>query len=153
MSEAVTPLSLTPVDILSRTEFFGNLTPARLELVSGVSQLQKYEQDCQIYRHGEPAKQFYVLVEGMVKFAVGFGDRNASAGDILRRGSVFGWAALTPGAKHRIATASCVTPCTVLAIDGDGLVELMECDHTLGFQLMTQLNHMITGTLVAFAAG
>jgi CRP-like cAMP-binding protein len=53
----------------------------------------------------------------------------------------------------RIATASCVTPCTVLAIDGDTLNDLMEQDTALGFQLMKQLNLLVTRTLTAFAAG
>lgn len=143
----------TPIDILSQTDFFAVLTPEQLERVSGISQLQECAEGCRIYNHGEPAKYFYVLIEGMVRFAIGFGNRNASAGDILRRGKVFGWAALTPGAKYRIATASCVTPCTVLAIHGDAFIDLMEQDYALGFQVMKRLNLLITGTLTAFAAG
>lgn len=150
--EVLTP-TLTPADILSQTDFFAGLTPRQLALVSDISQLQEYGEGCQIYNLGESARNFYVLIEGMVRFAIGFGSRNASAGDILRRGEVFGWAALTPGARQRIATASCVTPCTVLAINGDALVELMEQDHSLGFRVMKQLNFLITGTLTAFAAG
>jgi len=142
-----------PIDVLSQTDFFAVLSREQLGRVSGISQVQECAEGCQIYSHGDPAKYFYVLVEGTVRFAIGFGNRNASAGDILRRGKVFGWAALTPGAKYRIATASCVAPCTVLAIDGDGFVSLMEQDNALGFQVMKRLNLLITGTLTAFAAG
>jgi len=142
----------SPIDVLSQADFFAALTPEQLQRICGVSQMQECEEGCRIYNHGDPAKDFYVLVEGMVRFAIGFGNRNASAGDILRRGKVFGWAALTPGAKYRIATATCVTPCTVLAIDGDALVDLMEQDNALGFQLMKRLNLLVTGTLTAFAA-
>ncbi len=75
------------------------------------------------------------------------------AGDILRRGDLFGWAALTPRCNVRIATASCLTPCTLLVLDGPGLVRLMDGDHTLGYRLMRQLNDLISGTLTAFAGG
>jgi CRP/FNR family transcriptional regulator, cyclic AMP receptor protein len=152
MPDAWTP-PLTPAAILSQTAFFAGLSPKQLDLVSAISQLQEFGEGCQIYNLGEPAKSFYVLIEGMVRFAIGYGNRNASAGDILRRGQVFGWAALTLGANRRIATASCVTSCSVLVIDGVALVDFMEQDHSLGYQIMKQLNLLITGTLTAFAAG
>lgn len=145
--------SLSPVSILESTEFFDDLSRLQLERVADISQLKHYDQSCDVYRHGDQATELYVLVDGTVKFAAGFGERNASMGDILRSGNVFGWAALTPSSNRRIATAFCATPCSVLAINGEGLAELMERDHTLGFHVMKRINLMITGTLVAFTAG
>lgn len=153
MSGGLALRSLSPVPILERTEFFDDLSRLQLEMVADISQLKHYDQSCDIYRHGDQARDLYVLVDGTVKFAVGFGERNASMGDILRSGNVFGWAALTPSSNRRIATAACTTPCTVLAIDGDALVALMERDHTLGYHIMKRINLLITGTLVAFTAG
>ena len=49
--------------------------------------------------------------------------------------------------------ASCLSRCDMLAVDGVGLLNLMEQDHTLGYRLMTQLTRLITGTLTAFASG
>ena len=71
----------------------------------------------------------------------------------MRRGEVFGWAALTPSCNLRIATASCLTPCSLLAVDGAGLMAHMEQDHTLGYRVMTQVTRLITSTLTAFAGG
>lgn len=146
-------MSLTPALVLSSTEFFCDLSTSQIKKISAISEVQECAVHGDIYKHGERARHFYVLVEGMVKFAVGISDRNAPAGDVLRRGNVFGWAALTPPSHYRIATASCLTPCTVLAISGEELLRLMEEDHTLGFQIMKQLNLLITGTLAAFVAG
>ena len=144
---------LTPLVMLSQTGFFAQLTPSQLEQVAALSEMQDCDEGQQIYRIGEPARTVYVLARGMLRQSIGFRGRNASAGDILRRGEVFGWAALTPSCNLRIATASCLTPCSVLAIDGARLIELMEQDHTLGYRLTTQLNRLITGTLSAFAGG
>ena len=141
------------MQILSQTVFFSDLSREQLILVSSASRIEQYAKGCQIYKIGETAKMFYVLVDGMVRFAIGYGGREASAGDILRCGQVFGWSALTPSSSIRIATASCLSPCNVLVIDGGSLQRLMEQDHTLGFRLTTQLNTLITGTLTAFAAG
>lgn len=145
--------ALTPVAILSQTVFFRELTPGQIERVAALSEMQQCKRDQQVYRIGEPAKAIYVLVQGTVRMAVDFGGRNASAGDVVRRGEVFGWAALTPSCNVRIATASCLTPCSFLAVDGAGLVRLMEQDHTLGYRVMKQLTLLITGTLTAFAGG
>lgn len=141
------------MQILKRTVFFSDLSAAQLELVSKICRIEECGEGFQIYKIGETAKTLYVLMDGMVRFAISFRGKDASAGEVLRRGQVFGWAALTPSSNVRIATASCMTACSVLAIDGDSLLQLMEQDHTLGYRLMRQLNILITGTLTAFAGG
>ncbi len=143
----------TPFVILSQTGFFRDLTPEQLRRVAALSRMQQCDAGHRVYNIGEPATKAYVLVRGMVRLAIGLGERNASAGDILRRGELFGWAALTPDSTVRIATASCLTPCRFLVIDGAELIGLMEEDHTLGYHLMTRLTRLITSTLTAFAAG
>ena len=140
-------------DIVAQTAFFGELAPAQRERVAALGRIEHYRQDSQVYNLGDAAVDFYVLVDGMVRFSIGLGNRQTSAGQILRRGEVFGWAALVEQAPKRIASAYCLTPCTVLAINGDQLLLLMEADHSLGYRLMKQLNILITGNLTAFASG
>ena len=144
---------ITAVEVLSQTRFFGDLSAAQLQKVAALGEPRDCGEGELVYGIGEPALDMYVLVRGMVRMAVGYGGRNASAGDVLRRGDVFGWAALTPHCNRRVATASCLTPCTFLSINGERLIELMEQDHTLGYRMMTQLSGLITGTLTAFAGG
>lgn len=144
---------ITAAEVLSQTRFFGDLSETQLEQVSALAEIHECREGVPIYRIGEPAQNVYVLVRGMVRMALGYDGRNASAGDVLRRGEVFGWAALTPHCNRRLATATCLTPCTFLSINGERLLEMMEQDHTLGYRLMTQLSNLITGTLTAFAGG
>lgn len=143
----------TPSAVLSQTDFFRELSGAQIALIAASSEIQDFTEGQAIYRLGEPAKAMYVLMKGNVRMAIEFGRRNATAGAIVRRGEVFGWAALTPRSNLRIATASCLTPCVLLAIDGASLTELMELDHTLGYVVLKQLTQLITGTLTAFAGG
>jgi CRP-like cAMP-binding protein len=149
------PASVAPsgVEIVAATGFFAELTPAQRERVAALGRIETYRQDGQIYDIGDAATDFYVLVDGMVRFSIGLGSRRAAAGQVLRRGEVFGWAALVEQAPKRIASASCISPCSVLAINGDQLLLLMEADHSLGYRLMKQLNALITGNLTAFASG
>jgi len=149
------PASVAPsgVEIVAATGFFAELTAAQRERVAALGRIETYRQDGQIYDIGDAATDFYVLVDGMVRFSIGLGSRRAAAGQVLRRGEVFGWAALVEQAPKRIASASCISPCSVLAINGDQLLLLMEADHSLGYRLMKQLNALITGNLTAFASG
>jgi CRP-like cAMP-binding protein len=139
--------------VLSHTAFFSDLSAAQRERVAGLARVEQYPADACIYSLGDAASEFYVLVDGMVRFTIGLGDRRTHAGQILRRGEVFGWAALVDGAPRRIAAAHCITPCSVLAINGEQLLILMDYDHTLGYRIMKQLNVLITGNLTAFASG
>lgn len=140
-------------DILAHTTFFADLAPAQLEQVARLVRVEEHPQNGCIYSLGDLATEFYVLVDGMVRFTIGLGDRRTHAGQILGRGEVFGWAALVESAPKRIAAAQCITRCTVLAITGDQLLILMDHDHTLGYRIMKQLNVLITGNLTAFASG
>ncbi|MEO7728191.1 MAG: cyclic nucleotide-binding domain-containing protein [Burkholderiales bacterium] len=140
-------------EIVADTAFFAGLDPAQRARVAALGRVEDYRQDSQIYAIGDDATDFYVLVDGMVRFSIGLGSRRAAAGQVLRRGEVFGWAALVEQAPQRIASAFCITPCSVLAINGDQLLLLMESDHSLGFRLMQQLNALITGNLTSFASG
>ena len=146
-------LPISSVDILSQTSFFAGLSPQQRQLVSRLCRLVEYPENSQIYSLGERADDFYILIDGMVRFTIALGNRHTSAGEVIRRGELFGWAALIEHAQSRIATAVCLSSCTVLAINGNQLFELMEQDHSVGYHVMKQLNSLITGKLTAFAAG
>ena len=139
--------------LLGEARFFAGLTKSQLERVAQLARLRSFPQDTRIYTVGDAVDDFYVLAEGMLRFTLGLGKRDTSAGDIIRRGEVFGWAPLVEGHARRIATAYCLTACEVVAIDGAALNRLMEADSDLGFRLMKKLAVLLTSELVAFAAG
>lgn len=140
-------------ELLAQTAFFRVCSPQQIAQISRLGRIEYFSQDSRFYGLGEPAADFYVLVEGMVRFTIGHGARQTHAGQILKRGELFGWAALVENAQKRIAGAMAITSCTVIAFNGDQLLILMEQDHSLGFRIMKQLNALITGNLTAFASG
>jgi toluene monooxygenase system ferredoxin subunit len=142
-----------PVEVLGQARFFAGLTKQQLERVAALGRARSFPQDTRIYTVGDAVDDFYVLADGMVRFTLGLGKRETSAGDIIRRGDVFGWAPLVEGHARRIATAYCLTPCEVIAIDGGALTRLMESEPALGFALLKKLAVLLTSELVAFAAG
>ena len=145
--------NLHVASLLRQARFFSGLTSSQLDRVAALGRRRSFPQDTRIYAIGDAVDDFYVLAEGMVRFTLGLGKRETSAGDIIRRGEVFGWAPLVEGHERRIATAYCLTPCEVVGIDGRALNALMEDDSALGYALMKKLAVLLTSELVAFAAG
>jgi CRP-like cAMP-binding protein len=139
--------------LLAGGRFFGRLDRAQLERLAGLGRVLAYPQDTRIYTIGDEVDDFYVLAEGTVRFTLGLGKRETAAGDIIRRGEVFGWAALVEGYSRRIATAYCLTACEVVALDGASLRAFMDSDPLAGYLIMKQLAVLLTSELTAFAAG
>jgi CRP-like cAMP-binding protein len=139
--------------VLGQARFFSGLDPAQRRRIAALARMRTFPGDTRIYTIGDAVDDFYVLADGMVRFTLGLGKRETSAGDIIRRGDVFGWAPLVEGHPRRIATAYCLTPCEVVAIDGAALNELMENDPALGYALLKKLAVLLTSELTSFAAG
>ncbi|TXF10029.1 Crp/Fnr family transcriptional regulator [Pelomicrobium methylotrophicum] len=138
---------------LAASAFFADLTTAQLHAIAPLFRFEEYPEGAEIYNLGDQAVDFYVLVEGLVRFTIGRGGRQAYAGEVLRSGEIFGWAAVVERAQRRIATAYCLTPCKVLAINGNEFLKAMDRDHSMGYHVMKQLNFLITGELTSFASG
>jgi CRP-like cAMP-binding protein len=139
--------------MLARSSFFSRFTAEQRARIIAITKPVFLPQGRQVYTVGEPARTFYVLLDGTILFSLAVGNRQASAGQIIGNGEVFGWGALVESGQKRIANAVATSPCTALAIDGDELIALADADHSLGYALMRTLNTIITGTLTAFAAG
>ena len=140
-------------EVLGQARFFAGLSGPQLERVAALARVRAFPQDTRIYTVGDAVDHFYVLADGMVRFTLGLGKRDTAAGDIIRRGDVFGWAPLVEGHARRIATAYCLTACDVVAIDGAALMRLMEGDAALGYAVMKKLAVLLTSELTSFAAG
>ena len=153
MGAAVGKVEVDASNVLGEARFFSGLAKIQLGRVAALGRMRSFPQDTRIYTVGDAVDDFYVLADGMVRFTLGLGKRETSAGDIIRRGEVFGWAPLVEGQPRRIATAYCLTPCEVVAIDGAALMALMESDSAIGYALMKKLAVLLTSELVAFAAG
>lgn len=138
---------------LSRVEFFAPFNQSQRARIAAIAQLVQLPAGKQVYHFGDPAYTFYVLVEGTILFTLSVGLRQATAGQIIGHGEVFGWAAIVEPGQPRNGSAIATAQCTAVAIDGSALIALADADHELGYILMRSLNKIITGTLMAFAAG
>ena len=101
------------------------------------------------YDFGDPADDFFVLESGRVEFLIGRDERLSPAGFMLRKGEVFGWAALLENQPRRIARATCLEPSQLLRISGKRTLELLESDSASGYVVMRRLSSLIARYLAS----
>ncbi|MEK7779977.1 MAG: cyclic nucleotide-binding domain-containing protein [Verrucomicrobiota bacterium] len=88
-----------------------------------------------IFREGETANRFYLLLEGGVQLEAEAPDRPAVPVAELGAGDVLGWSWLFPPYTWNF-TARAVTPVKAVFFYGTWLRERSETDVTLGYELM-----------------
>ena len=76
----------------------------------------------------------------------------APGGFMLKKGEVFGWAALLEGYPARIASARCVEDSSVLRINGSAALGVLEGDAASGFAVMRRLAALIARFLAGAGA-
>ena len=102
-----------------------------------------------LYDFGDPADDFFVLESGRVEFLIGRDERLSPAGFMLRKGEVFGWAALLENQPQRIARATCLEQSQLLRINGRQTLQVLENDPASGFLVMRRLASLIARYLAS----
>lgn len=133
------------VQVLRRCEVFVGLADNDLEKIARLPSWQRntYNAGEFIFRENNVARDFYILDEGEVRLVVAWRRGQSKEPvqfpvDTITKGDVFGWSSLV--APHSLTmSAICVKPSSVLAVCGAELSQLMDNDHSLGYEVMKGL--------------
>lgn len=85
---------------LKVSEFFSQLTPADISALTATAVAKSFEKNQTIFRRGDLAGTFFLLIEGWVKISRNTGEGEEAVLGILRQGETFGDAALFEGAAY-----------------------------------------------------
>lgn len=130
-------------------ELFNGLAESTIASLAALARRESHPQGAALYRPGDPAEDIFVLDSGRVEFLVGREDRTAPDGFMLKKGEVFGWAALLDGYPVRIASARCVEQSSLLRINGKAVLRVLEGDLSAGFVVMRRLAALIARYLAS----
>ncbi len=133
-------------------ELFNGLDAAMLEKLIALAKKEPHAAGAVLYKPGDPADDFFVLDSGRIAFLVGRGERAAPGGFMLKKGEVFGWAALLEGYTARIASARCLEDSVLLRVNGRQALQLLEADPGSGFVVMRRLAALIARFLAGAGA-
>jgi toluene monooxygenase system ferredoxin subunit len=129
-------------------ELFTGLAPATLEKLVLLAKKESHPAGATLYRPGDAAEDFFVLDSGRVEFQIG----RDPAGFMLKKGEVFGWAALLESHPQRIASARVLENATVLRINGKQALGVLESDPASGYVVMRRLAGLIARFFVVAGA-
>jgi len=133
-------------------ELFNGIAAGTIEALAALARRESYEPGAVLYRPGDPADDIFVLDSGRVEFLIGRGEHTAPGGFMLKKGEVFGWAALLDGYPTRIASARCLEASTLLRVNGKAALGVLERDLSAGFVVMRRLAALIARYLASSGA-
>lgn len=143
---------IVPPNALKMAELFAGIFDETLDRIIAIARSESFEEGTTLYNVGDPVEDLYVLESGRVNFVIGREDRTTPAGFMLRKGEVFGWAALLENQPYRIAAASCLEKSVLLRINGRDVLKVLEADPASGFLVMRRLSALVTRYLAASGA-
>lgn len=136
-------LYVVPQSTLELTELFSGISEATFSRISQLIRREEVDQSVVLYDVGDPAQDFFVLEAGRVEFVIGRDERMAPAGFMVRKGDVFGWAALLDGQPTRFAKAVCLEQSVLLRISGPETLAVLAADQASGYIVMRRLSSLI----------
>jgi toluene monooxygenase system ferredoxin subunit len=130
-------------------ELFTGISAGTLAALTALAKREEFAEGSSLYKPGDPAEDFFVLDSGRVEFQIGRDERTSPAGFMLKKGEVFGWAALLENQPHRIASARALEKSVLLRVNGKQALQVLETDPASGFMVMRRLSALIARFLAA----
>lgn len=115
---------------LQSVPFFQQLSPEQLQALSDAGQFLKIEGSSVIFREGDPADQFYLILEGAVRIEGRAWDGSDIELSTLGKGEFFGELALVDG-DRRSATVTAIQACTLFSLSRSAFLQYISTSPAL----------------------
>ena len=130
---------------LKQSDLFRHLSHDFVETVIDQSVKQKHETGDTLFREGDPARHFYMLITGRIRLTIG--DSGRVVHTVNHAGECFGWSALLEREVYS-ATAECREPSELILIEAERFKQTIEDDPASGLLFMKHLAGMIGNRLI-----
>jgi CRP-like cAMP-binding protein len=141
------------IQVLKRCEMFVGLSDDDLAIIAGLPswRIEYFEKDSCIFKEGIVATDLYVLEDGEVNLFIsrhvsGSTEKKLVHIDTVTKGDIFGWSSLVSPYSLTL-TAICVKPSTIAAVQGAELLNLMDNNCSIGYEVMKGLVRVVGGRL------
>ena len=137
--------------MLKQSDLFWGMDKNFVKTAMEMSTKETFDEKESIFKEGDPANAFYVLVKGRVQISLGENSREVYVA--YQAGEIIGWSSLI-GREILSATATCLEPTIVSRFDRDRFLENLEkhpseeamlfkrVAMTLGNRLVTIFNNL-----------
>jgi len=131
--------------IIQKADLFRDLSPEAMSEIAKIMVEESHEKGSLLFKAGDPATSFYLIVEGTVTLSIGTGreiDYTAN-----RSGEAFGWTGMVDRPAY-VATAECVTPCRLVKIEKEKLDKVLVKDPRNGMIFFKRLAGAVVQRLI-----
>ena len=135
-------------DKLANHPFLKGMKPEHRAILARHASEAQFMTDQVIFREGETAYQFYLILEGKVSAESHAPTADGIPLQIIASGEVLGWSSLFPPFSWYFQ-ARALEPTKAIFLDGARLVADCEQDHSFGYQLMERIAQVIITRLEA----
>lgn len=128
---------------IMESDLFAGVSQRFITRIANGAEEQSYKKNSVIFKRGEEASHFYVLITGDVHIEVG---ETGGTLAVSRPGEVFGWSALVEP-YHYTATAKCVGDTRAIKISRDFVDAAIKEHPGEGIAVLKNLTGIIAGRL------
>ena len=134
--------------ILAEDPFFTGMKQRHLQILVGCARNVRFESEDVIFREGEQANMFYLIRTGKVALQL-FADRRGPLTVLtLNEGDILGWSWVSPPYRWKF-TARALETTRAISVDGKCLLEKVEKDQALGYELLKRFVRIVEERLRA----
>jgi CRP-like cAMP-binding protein len=136
------------LELVANQPFFKGLKEEHLRLLSESAMVTEFKADEWIFRQGDPANRFYLILEGKVKIESEIKEHGLVPIRTLGAGDDLAWAWLFPP-YYMHFSARAIERTRAIFFYGTRLREQCETNHELGYQLMKRIAEIVVRNLNA----
>jgi CRP/FNR family cyclic AMP-dependent transcriptional regulator len=138
---------VTP-EMLSQTSLFEGLAEEPLKAIADISDEVKCPHGEVLFWEGDPAELLYILLEGEINIFVQLSSSpgRVTVSVISQPYQTLGWSGLVVPHAYT-ATALCEADSRLIAIDGEGLMEVLKGDPAVGFAVMGRIAEVMSSRM------
>lgn len=131
--------------IIQEADLFRDVKGQTMSEISKIMVEESYEKGSLVFRAGDPARSFFLIVDGRVRLSIGAeGEIDYTAS---RPGEAFGWTGMVDRPTY-VASAECLTPCKLVRIDRERLNAVLQSDPQTGMLFFKRLAGAVVQRLV-----
>ena len=130
---------------LKQKDIFWAMAKDFVKEIMGISVTESHKEGELLFREGDPANTFYVLLKGRVKLSLG--ETGQIVYIVSNAGEAFGWSSLIDREGFS-ASAECMAPTKLLKFDNEKLQKILEEDPTNSLILFKRLAELLGNRLL-----
>ena len=130
---------------LKQGDLFWGMDKDFVKEAMDMSTKQSFEEGQTVFREGDPAESFYILIKGRIKLTLGQKSREVYVA--YQPGEIIGWSSLI-GRETLSATAGCLEATTVGKLDRQKFIDILGRYPTAGAALFQRVATMLGNRLV-----